>query len=246
MVSGCNRREIARERTCSSANGMRKSNPYARRGPRRHLRIIREAAKKLKGGGDRGACGGKDGGHFGLCKGTEALHHRGIKLRATGFDEPANGLLVRKTSAVGARGNHSVKGVDYGDDARNNGNFGTLQAGRIAFSVDVFVVVENIERGAFESRQHAKNRPAIFRVLFHQSVFISLEATRLSQNSVWDSHFADIVQKGGNFQGMAFRFFQPELLPDAHAPFREACAVYARIEILQIQKLVESADHRAT
>ena len=202
--------------------------------------------KKLQGGRDGGAGGGKDGGHFGLRKGNKALHDSGIKLRATGFDEPPDGLLVRKTNAVRARGNHGVKGIDHGDDARNDGNLRALKASRIAFSVDVFVVVENIERGAFESGEHAQNRPAVFGMLFHKGVFIRVEAPRLSQDGVWNSHFADIVEKGGNFQILEFRFFQAEFLADAHAPFREARAMHAGVEILQIQKLVEGTDHRAT
>src|SRR5713101_5817736 len=217
---------------------MRKGNAYAHAD---HLSGRRE----LQGGRHGGAGGGKDGGHFGLRKGNKALHDSGIKLRAAGFDKPANGLFVRKANAVRARGNHGVKGVDHGDDARNDRNFGALKAGRIAFSVDVFVVVENIERGAFESREHAQNRPAVFGVLFHQGVFIRVETPRFSQDGVWNSDFADIVQKGGNFQVLEFRFFQDELLADAHAPFREASTVHAGVDILQIQKLVEGADHRA-
>src|SRR5713101_5203104 len=103
---------------------MRKGNAYAHAD---HLSGRRE----LQGGRHGGAGGGKDGGHFGLRKGNKALHDSGIKLRAAGFDKPANGLFVRKANAVRARGNHGVKGVDHGDDARNDRNFGALKAGRI-------------------------------------------------------------------------------------------------------------------
>src|SRR2546426_8623198 len=49
------------------------------------------------------------------------------------------------------------------------------------------------------------------------------------------AHFANIVEKRGNFQVLQFRFFQAELLSDAHAPFREARAVNPGIEIFQIR-----------
>src|SRR6267154_1753970 len=80
----------------------------------------------LKGGRNRGACGGKNRGHLGLREGNEASHYVGIELCATGLDEPADRFLVREPNAIGTRGNHSIKSINHGDDARNDGNLRLL------------------------------------------------------------------------------------------------------------------------
>src|SRR5260370_11439273 len=80
----------------------------------------------LKGGRNRGARGGKNRGHLRLREGNEASHDIGIELCATGLDEPANRFLVRQTNAIGTRGNHGVKSINHGDDARNDGNLRLL------------------------------------------------------------------------------------------------------------------------
>src|SRR6266478_4109166 len=98
----------------------------------------------LKGGRDRGARGGKDRGHLGLREGNKAPHHVWIELCATRFDEPAYRFLVRQANAIRTRGNHGVERVDHRDDAGNDWNLRALKAGRISFSVHVFVVVKNV------------------------------------------------------------------------------------------------------
>ena len=105
-------------------------------------------------------------------------------------------------------------------------------------------MVEDVESGTFEAGKHAQDGPTIFGVLFHQSVFFVIELGGLFQDGVGDADFADVVEEGGDFEISKFRFAEAEFLSDAHAPFREASAVDAGVEILEIEKLIEGADDR--
>src|SRR5438105_1514376 len=103
-------------------------------------------------------------------------------------------------------------------------------------------MMENIKGDAFEAWQHAQHSPAVFRVLFHERIFLRVEALRLAEDGVWDPYFTDVVQERGNFEVLKLGFFQAQLLSDAHAPFRQSGTVHAGIYVFQIEELVESAD----
>jgi hypothetical protein len=80
-------------------------------------------------------------------------------------------------------------------------------------------------------------------MFFHEGILVGVETSRLAEDCVRDSHFANIVKEGGDFEILKLGFFQAEFLPNAHAPFREASAVYSGIEILKIEELIERADN---
>ena len=165
-----------------------------------------------------------------------------IELSAACFGEAADGFFVGQAFSIGTRGNHGVERIDHANDARDYGNFRVLEAGGIAFAIEGFMVVENIERRAFEAGEHAQNGPAIFGVLFHEVVFIRVEAPGLAEDGVRNAHFADIVKERGHFEILKLGFLKAEFLADTHSPFREASAVDAGVEILEIEELIESAD----
>ena len=165
-----------------------------------------------------------------------------VELSATGFVEAAHGFLVGKAFSIGARRNHGVKCIDHADDAGDDRNLRILEARGIAFAVEGFVVVENIESRAFEAGEHAQNGPAILGVLFHQGVFIRVEKPGFAEDCIRDADLTDIVEERGDFEILKLGFFEAEFLPDAHAPFREASAVHSGVEILEIEELIEGAD----
>jgi hypothetical protein len=109
----------------------------------------------LESGGYRSTGSGKDHGHFGLRERQKALHYGGIKLRAARLDQPAYRFFGRKAVAVRSRGDHGVKRVYDGDDPRYDGDFSLLQTGRVALSVIIFMVMENVERRPFETGKNA-------------------------------------------------------------------------------------------
>jgi hypothetical protein len=177
-----------------------------------------------------------------LGEGEEGADDKGIELRAAGFVEAADSFLVRQTFTIWARRNHGVKRIDYTDNAGDDGNFCALQAGRIALTIERFVVVENIERCAFETGKHPQDSPAILRMLFHEGVFVCVQASGLTKNRVRDSHLPDVVEKRGYFKILKFGFLEAKFLPNTHSPFRQASAVDAGVEILEIQELIEGTD----
>ncbi len=68
--------------------------------------------------------------------------------------------------------------------------------------------MKNIKSRAFEAREHAQYGPAVFRMLFHQRAFFRIKTRRLSENGIWNSHFADIMEKSSNFKVLQFGLFQ--------------------------------------
>src|SRR2546425_4619909 len=197
-----------------------------------------------EGGGDGGAGGGENGGHLRLGKGQEAFDDYGVKLRAGGNGQAAHGLLEGKPLAVRPGRDHGVKRVDYRNDARDDGNLRGLQTGGIAGAVEVFVVMEDVQRGALKARQHSQHGPAIFGMLLHQGVFLRVELRWLAQNRIGNAHFADVVQECGNLQILKLLLFKAKFLAHAHTPFGETRAVDAGVKVLQIQELIERADDR--
>src|ERR1700732_3417830 len=108
------------------------------------------------------------------------------------------------------------------------------------------MVMQNKETRPFESRQVPKHGPAVSRMALYDRKLLLGQPARLVENAVRNADLADIVEKCGDFEVLKRRFFQAKLLPNAHAPFRKARAMHTGVEILQIQKLVESADYGIT
>ena len=77
---------------------------------------------------------------------------------------------------------------------------------------------------------------------FHEGVLVGIETPGLAEDGVWDADLAYVVEQRGHFQILKLGFLQAEFLADAHAPLREASAVDAGVEILEIEELIESAD----
>src|SRR5690242_2095455 len=126
--------------------------------PRRRDRIKTKQNDQLaclEGGRDGSAGRRENGVHFRLGEREEALYHRWIELRPAGYDQSADGFFVREAFAVRPRGNHRVERINDRNDARNDGNFSLLQPGGVALAVKGFVMMKDVQRGAFESGQHA-------------------------------------------------------------------------------------------
>jgi len=132
----------------------------------------------------------------------------GVKLGPARFGEPAHGFFVGQAFAIGAGRNHGVERIDYADDSGHYGYFLVLEPRGISLAIEGLVVMENIKSRAFEAGEHAQYGPAVFRMLFHQFVFFRIKTRRLSENGIWNSHFADVVQKSNNFEVLQFGFFQ--------------------------------------
>jgi hypothetical protein len=196
----------------------------------------------LESGGDGGAGGGEDGGHFCFGEGEEGLDDHRIKLSATGLVKPTHSLFKRQALAVGAGRNHGVEGIDDADDARNDGDFGPFQSRGVSLSVERLVVMENIESRTLESREHAQYGPAVLRVLLHEGIFLRIKTSGLAKDGIRDAHFADVVEKRRNLKILKLGFFQAQFLPNAHTPFRQPGAVDTGVEIFQVEELVEGAD----
>jgi hypothetical protein len=117
-----------------------------------------------------------------------------------------------------------------------------LEPGGIPLAIERFVVMENIEGRALETGEHAQHSPAVFGVFFHERIFIWIETARFSEDGIRDAHFTDVVQERGNLEILKLGFFEAQFLADAHTPFRQPGAVYAGIQILEIEELVKGAD----
>src|SRR5882757_611225 len=197
---------------------------------------------ELQGGRNGSAGGGEYARHFRLRKGKKALHDDRIELSAAGHNQAANRLFKWQASAVRPRGDHGVERVDDRNNSRNDGDFRLFQTSGIPLTVESFMVMQNVERGALKPREHAQHRPAILRMLLHQRVFVGFQFSGLSEDGVGNANFSDIVKQRGNLQVLQHRLFESEFLADAHAPFRQARAVYAGVEVLEVQELVERTD----
>jgi hypothetical protein len=177
-----------------------------------------------------------------LGEGKEGADDNRVKLSAARFVEAARGFLVGQAFSIRTRRHHRIERVNNADDARDYWYFGALKAGGIAFAIEGLMVVENIEGRPFETGEHAQNGPAIFGMFFHQGIFVRVETTGLSENCVRDADFTDVVEERGHFEILKLGFLEAEFLTDAHAPFREASAVYSGVEVLEIEELIEGAD----
>src|SRR2546430_5175589 len=96
----------------------------------RRLRIrscYQRETDRSKWGADRRASSGKNRGHLFPSEGEKALHHSRIELSATRLGKPAHGLFKWQTFAVRTRGDHGVKGVRHGNDARDDRNLGLFE-----------------------------------------------------------------------------------------------------------------------
>src|SRR5882762_2720563 len=124
-------------------------------------------------GGRNGSPGGSEyARHFGLRKGKKALHHDRIELSAAGHNEAANRFIKWQSLAVRPRGNHGVERVDDGNNPRNDGDFRLFQTSGIALTIESFMVMQNVERGALKPGEHAQYRPTILGMLLHQGVLV--------------------------------------------------------------------------
>jgi len=101
---------------------------------------------------------------------------------------------------------------------------------------------ENVERGALESAATCAEPPSRKFGMFFSSGYIHPGPRRPGFLRI-ESGIPICRYRGeaAQLQVLEFRFFQTELLTDAHTPFREARAVHAGIEILQVEKLVKRA-----
>src|SRR5215470_4510015 len=88
----------------------------------------------------------------------------GIELRAAALDQARNCLCMGYAPAVAAIRDHSIVGIDDGDNSRNQRNVSSLEARRIASAIDALVVMQCVQAGFFEARKQTQNRPAVFRV----------------------------------------------------------------------------------
>src|SRR5215470_5370099 len=106
------------------------------------------------------------------------------------------------------------------------------------------MMVKNVKGCALKPWEHTKNRPTIFGVFLHQCVFFVVETARLAKDRVRYANFADVMEERCDLQVLQSGFFETEFLPHAHSPFCEARAVNSGIEILQVEQLIEGANHR--
>src|SRR5438067_4537064 len=123
--------------------------------------------RKLQRGAAGGAGGGENVQHFLLGNRDEDIDDGGIELLAAGVDQAADGFVGREAAAIGAAGDHGVKGVDYGDDARPEGNIIAFKSGGIAAAIEALMMMEYIKTGLLKRVEEAKYRPSILRMLLH-------------------------------------------------------------------------------
>jgi len=86
--------------------------------------------------------------------------------------------------------------------------------------------------------------PIRVRMLLDQCIFVRIQFAWLSENRVWNSHFPDVVQQCLPLPGCAVCLHRAQAPGQPQAPFRKPRAVHSRIQVLQVEKLVEGANHR--
>src|SRR5437870_958226 len=124
-------------------------------------------------------------------------------------------------------------------------NLCLLQTSRVALAVKAFVMMQDKVTGVLQAGKVPQNSPAVFRVFLDQRVFFFGQAAGLPQDRIGNTHFANVVQKGGHFDVVQAFFLDTKFLSDAHRPLGQPGAMHPGVEILQIQKLVEGADKRS-
>ncbi len=67
----------------------------------------------------------------------------------------------------------------------------------------------------------------------------------LVENGVGDSDFADVVKERCNFEIGEARFVHSHFAGHVERPFRQARAVNACVQILQVEQLIQRADQRS-
>src|SRR5262249_49966891 len=84
-----------------------------------------------------------------------------------------------------------------------------------------------------------------FRMALHDFVFFVGQPAGLVENVVGNAHLADVVQQGPHLEAVHVAFRNAEAARDQKSPLRQARAVEARVQIPQIEKLIEAADKAA-
>jgi hypothetical protein len=79
-------------------------------------------------------------------------------------------------------------------------------------------------------------------MLLHQLVFFGRQLAGLVEDGVGNSHFADVMEQRGDLQVRLVALAQPKFSSHVQGPLCQARAVYAGIEVLEVQELVECAD----
>jgi len=97
--------------------------------------------------------------------------------------QAADRFFVRKTNTVGREETMASKASITVTIRETMGIIGALKAGGITLSVEILVMVKNVQRGALESRQPCAEPPSRIRDVFSfRVIFIRVEASRFSQD----------------------------------------------------------------
>ena len=98
-------------------------------------------------------------------------------------------------------GGQRVESVGDRDDARQKGNFVSLQTMRITAAVERFVMQLDAGNHVLQLRHRTQDVGALGGVRLHDVEFFRGECARLLEDAVFDANFADIVQLGGDAHG---------------------------------------------
>src|ERR1051325_4218676 len=89
-----------------------------------------------------GAGGGKNAVNLAGSDGDKSVDYGRIKLPAAGLSQAAHSLFLRESVSIRPVGNHRVKRLDNGDNARTDGNLPRVQLAGISIAVEAFVMMQ--------------------------------------------------------------------------------------------------------
>ena len=120
-----------------------------------------------------------------------------------------------------------------------------LQPRRIAAAVVLLVVVQREEAGPLEARAPGAAPPTrtrgCMRITRHSRHRAGPACWRMASGT---PTLPASCSRAATSMSSQQALVQPQLLSDAHGPFRQARAVHAGVEVLEVQHLVERADGR--
>src|SRR5882762_496923 len=128
-------------------------------------------------------------------------------------------------SAIGAVADHGVERIGDGKDPGTERNLFALQSARIAGTVEKLLMCKNDFCRVTQERNADQHVVADFAMFTHFPFFSVVQRTGFAQDTVWDSHLTDIVEKSGTRQDGQIGVRHGHGSGDRYAERRNALAV---------------------
>src|ERR1700676_391359 len=132
-----------------------------------------------------------------------------------------------------------IEGVGDRDDAREKRNLVSLQTMRITTPVERFVMQLDSWNHVFQLRHRTQDGGALGGMRLHNLELFRSKCTRLLQNAVFNSNFADVVQLSRDTDGFDEVFGHAHFFGNHHRIARDAVGVTASVWIFFVDRAGE-------